>query len=338
MRLLQELLATNRVLLADGATGTNLFAAGLTAGDPPELWNFDYPEATTALLKSFVDAGADIILTNSFGANRDRLKLHRAEGRVFEVNQRAAELARAVAEKAGRTIVVAGSMGPTGELFEPLGALTEGSAVEAFAEQARGLKAGGAHVCWIETMSAGEEMRAAAQGAIEAGMPYTVTASFDTAGRTMMGLLPADLSPLFADLPEQPLAIGANCGVGAPDLLYALVQMTEASPGTAFIAKSNCGIPQVHGEHVHYSGTPELMAEYARLAIDVGARIVGGCCGTTAAHLAAMRAAVDGHAPRPRPDRTSIEERVGPLVNPPSERGARERRSRRAGRGEAHAG
>ena len=336
MSLLENLLAANRVLLADGATGTNLFAAGLTAGDPPELWNIDYPEATSALLRGFVDAGADIILTNTFGGNRDRLKLHRAENRVFEINKRAAELARAVADATDRPIVVAGSMGPTGELFEPLGALSQASAVEAFTEQAKGLKAGGADVCWIETMSAREEMQAAAEGAIAAGMPYTVTASFDTAGRTMMGLMPAVLPTLFIDLPTQPVGIGANCGVGAPDLLYALVQMTEASPGTAIIAKSNCGIPQVHGEHVHYSGTPELMAEYARLAIDVGARIVGGCCGTTAAHLKAMRVAIDTHAPRPRPDRASIEERIGPLVNPPSERGGRERRGRRGGRGEAH--
>jgi 5-methyltetrahydrofolate--homocysteine methyltransferase len=334
---LAHLLAEKRVLLADGATGTNLFAAGLTAGDPPELWNFDYPDAINALLQGFVDAGADIILTNSFGANRQRLKLHKAEDRVFEINKRAAEIARAIADKAPRPVVVAGSMGPTGELFVPLGALTEADAVASFTEQAEGLKAGGADVCWIETMSAGEEMRAAAKGAIAAGMPYTVTASFDTAGRTMMGLSPADLPKVFADLPEPPLAIGANCGVGAPDLLYSLTQMTEASPGSAFIAKSNCGIPQVHGEHVHYSGTPELMAEYARLAVDSGARIVGGCCGTSAAHIAAMRAALDEHAPGTRPDRAAIEARIGPLVSPPAEGRTRERRGRR-GAAEAHAG
>ena len=166
-------------------------------------------------------------------------------------------------------------------------------------------------------------------------MPYTVTASFDTAGRTMMGLSPADLPRVFADLPQAPLAMGANCGVGAADLLYALVQMTEASPGIAFIAKSNCGIPQVLGEHVHYSGTPDLMADYARLAVDSGARIVGGCCGTTPAHLKAMRAALDQHAPGSRPDRAAIESRVGPMVSPPSEGRARERRGRR-GAGEAH--
>ncbi len=339
MSLLQELLATKRVLLADGATGTNLFAAGLTAGDPPELWNFDYPEAITGLLASFVEAGADVILTNTFGANRDRLKLHDAQDRVFDVNKRAAELACDVAHAAGRPVVVAGSVGPTGELFEPLGSLTHASAVEAFVEQAEGLKAGGADVFWIETMSAREEMHAAAEGAIAAGMPYTVTASFDTAGRTMMGLTPAELPTLFADLAERPVAIGANCGVGAPDLLYALVQMTEAaaSSGAAVIGKSNCGIPEVHGEHVHYSGTPELMAEYARLAMDAGTRIIGGCCGTTAEHLSAMRRAIDEHAPRARPDRATIESRVGPLTNPPSERAPRERRGRRSSRSEARA-
>jgi 5-methyltetrahydrofolate--homocysteine methyltransferase len=338
MASLEDLLAENRVLLADGATGTNLFAAGLTAGDPPDLWNIERPEAIAGHYRSFVEAGADVILTNTFGANAPRLKLHNAQDRVFSINRAGAELARAVADAAGRPVVVAGSMGPTGELFVPLGAMTEEDAVAAFAEQARGLKAGGADVCWIETMSAAEEMRAAAKGAIAQGMPYTVTASFDTAGRTMMGLQPHDLPAVFADLPEQPLAMGANCGVGASDLLYSLVQMTEASPGIAYIAKSNCGIPQVHGEHVHYSGTPELMADYTRLAIDAGARIVGGCCGTTAEHLRAMRAALDAHAPGARPDRAAIEARVGPLVSPPADGRVRERRSRRGGGiAEAHA-
>jgi 5-methyltetrahydrofolate--homocysteine methyltransferase len=329
MASLRDLLSRKPVLLADGATGTNLFEAGLVAGDAPDLWNLERPEAIMRLYRSFVEAGADIILTNTFGATRHRLKLHNAHDRVFEVNKRGAELAREVADAAARPVVVAGSMGPTGELFEPLGALTEADAVAAFTAQAEGLKAGGADVCWIETMSAVEEIRAAARGAIAAGMAYTATASFDTAGRTMMGLTPADLPTIFADLPEQPLAMGANCGVGASDLLYSLLQMSEANPGPAFIAKANAGIPQFRGEHIHYSGTPELMADYARLAVDAGARIVGGCCGTTPAHLAAMRQAIDAHRPSGRPDRAAIEARVGPLVAPPSEARGRERRGRR---------
>jgi 5-methyltetrahydrofolate--homocysteine methyltransferase len=326
---LESLLAEKRVLLADGATGTNLFAAGLTAGDPPELWNFDYPEAVRALLRSFIEAGADIILTNTFGANRHRLKLHRAEERVFEVNKRAAELAREIADTAPGKVVVAGSMGPTGELFAPLGALTEEDAVVAFAEQAAGLKAGGADLCWIETMSAVEEIRAAARGAIAAGMSYTATASFDTAGRTMMGLAPGDLAAVFNGLEAPPLAIGANCGVGAPDLLLSLVEMTARGGPQPFIAKANAGIPQFRGEHIHYSGTPEVMADYARLAVDAGARIVGGCCGTMPEHLGAMRRAIDTHLAGPLPDRAAIEARLGPLTAPPRTEPAEKRRNRR---------
>jgi methionine synthase I (cobalamin-dependent) len=330
MTSLQDLLLEKRVLLADGATGTNLFAAGLEAGDPPDLWNVERPETISELYRSFVEAGADIILTNTFGANAPRLKLHKAEDRVFEINQAGAALAREVADAAGRPVVVAGSIGPTGELFEPLGALTHDDAVAAFAEQARGLKAGGADICWIETMSAAEELRAAALGAIEAGMPYTATASFDTAGRTMMGIQPFDYPAVFDGLPEAPVALGANCGVGASDLLFTLVQMAASGSQVPFIAKANAGIPQFRGEHIHYSGTPELMADYARLAVDAGARIIGGCCGTTPEHLVAMRAAMDAHERGEAPDRAAIEARIGPLMAPPNEGGrVRERKGRR---------
>ena len=158
---LAELLSSGRTLLADGATGTNYFERGLGAGDPPEFWNVDQPDKVRTLHQQFVDAGADIILTNTFGCNRHRLKLHKAEGRVYELAKRAAEIACEVADASPRPIVVAGSVGPTGELFEPLGALTENSAVESFGELAEGLRDGGANVAWIETMSAAEEIRAA---------------------------------------------------------------------------------------------------------------------------------------------------------------------------------
>lgn len=312
--MLSDLLAERGVLLADGATGTNFFDRGLTSGDAPELWNVQTGERVAELHREFIEAGSDIILTNSFGANRRRLRLHGAEGNVHEINRRAAEIARWTVERSGRRVVVAGSVGPTGDLFEPLGELTYDDAVEAFAEQAEGLKAGGADILWIETMSAADEVRAAADGAARCGLPIVFTASFDTAGRTMMGLAPAELPALAAGLSVTPLAYGANCGVGAPDLLLAILAMSEVAGDDVLIAKGNCGIPQVTGEHVHYTGTPELMADYARLAVDCGARIVGGCCGTTPQHIAAMRSALDGHTRGQRPDTDAIVSRLGPLM------------------------
>ena len=257
---LQDLLALGRPLLADGATGTNYFKVGLESGEPPEFWITDHPERVIGLHQQFVDAGADIILTNTFGCNRHRLKLHNAQARVHELAAGAAKLARSVADAASRPVVVAGSVGPTGELFEPLGALTHDEAVDAFAEQIEGLKEGGADVAWIETMSAPEEMRAAAEAAIRVGMPYVCTMSFDTAGRTMMGLAPNTLAAQFADLSVAPLAIGANCGVGASDILVSVLEMTGAA--NPIVCKGNCGIPKFEGTTITYSGTPELMAKY----------------------------------------------------------------------------
>ena len=330
---LAELLATKRVLLADGATGTNYFERGLTAGDPPEMWNVDHPDRVAKLHQEFVDAGADIILTNTFGCNKHRLKLHKLEGRVHELNKAAAAIARGVTDKAGRPVIVAGSVGPTGELFEPLGKLTYGDAVACFKEQIEGLKAGGADVAWIETMSAPDEMRAAMDGAIAAGLPYTYTGSFDTAGRTMMGLEPGALGDVAKGMAPPPVAHGSNCGVGASDLLLSVLEMTQAHPDSVVIAKANCGVPQIKGGEVVYSGTPELMARYARLAVDSGARIIGGCCGTSAEHLAAMRKAIDAHTLGPRPDRARLEAEIGPLVAPPVSAADRASRKRVSARG-----
>jgi len=144
-------------------------------------------------------------------------------------------------------------------------------------------------------------------------MPYTVTASFDTAGRTMMGLTPAAFSELVEAFDPAPLAYGANCGVGASDLLASILGMR---PGAILIAKANAGVPQWRGAHIHYSGTPELMELYAGLAVDCGARIVGGCCGNTPAHVAALRRGLDGRKLGPRPDVEAIVAALGPLVAP----------------------
>ena len=330
---LDTLLALGGPLLADGATGTNYMGMGLGAGEPPELWNLEAPDKVRRLHQEFVDAGADIILTNTFGCNRFRLALHGAQDRTFEIAKRAAEIAGEVASAAERPVVVAGSVGPTGELIEPIGSMTEAAAIDAFTEEIEGLRAGGADVAWIETKSAAQEMRAAARAAIAVGMPYTVTASFDTAGRTMMGLRPPELVDVFAELPVAPVAIGANCGVGASDLLVAIQQMRR--DGLTIIAKSNCGVPRFVGAEIEYSGNPRLMGEYAALAIDSGARIVGGCCGTSPEHLAEMRRKIDGHEPGDVPALDRIVAAVGPLTNQAAsdaatdaEAGSRRRRRR----------
>ena len=325
---LATLLAERGVLLADGATGTNLFDMGLQSGDAPELWNEDHPDRVERLHRAFVEAGADIILTNSFGGSRHRLKLHHAQDRVRELNERAARIARRVADEADRAIVVAGSVGPTGELLVPLGELTYESAVEAFREQIEGLVAGGVDLVWIETMSAPDEIAAALEAASDLGVPAVVTASFDTAGRTMMGLTPADLGSAA----EGAVAFGANCGVGASDILASLLDMRDERP---IVVKGNCGIPQFQGTEIVYSGTPDQMAEYARLAMDGGARIIGGCCGTTAEHLRAMRSAIDAHARGERPTIETIVARVGPMTNTAAQETAPGRRRRGRNRQQA---
>jgi methionine synthase I (cobalamin-dependent) len=300
-------------MLADGATGTNYFQMGLESGDAPELWNVDHPERVRSLHKQFIAAGADIILTNTFGGNRHRLKLHNDQHRVHELNVAAVKNARAEADAAGRDVYVAGSMGPTGEIFMPVGMMAHEDGVAAFEEQAQALKDGGADVLWIETMSSEEELRAAVEGAAKAGLPIVTTMSFDTNGRTMMGITPTVFGALAQSLGTQPVAIGANCGVGASELIATVMGITAARPDAHVVAKGNCGIPQYHDGHIHYTGTPELMAEYARIAIDAGARIIGGCCGTSPEHLASMRKALEAHTKGERPTIAYIEEKLGPV-------------------------
>jgi len=308
---LSTLLETRDWLMADGATGTNLFNMGLMSGDAPEMWNVEETAKITALYKGAADAGSDIFLTNSFGANASRLKLHGAQGRVHELNKAAAELGREVADASGRTVVVAGSVGPTGEIMSPMGTLTHARAVEMFHEQAEGLKAGGADVLWVETISAAEEFRAAAEAFALADMPWCGTMSFDTAGRTMMGLTSAEMVKTVTKIANQPIAFGANCGVGASDLLRTVLGFAAAGPTAPIIAKGNAGIPKYHDGHIHYDGTPELMADYAVLARDCGATIIGGCCGTTPEHLRAMRDALETRPKGPRPTLDAITEVLG---------------------------
>ena len=316
---LARLLAERPYLLADGATGTNLFDAGLASGDAPELWNVEFPERIETLHRDMIAAGADIILTNSFGGSRYRLKLHKAEARVAELNELAARIARRIADetlaKTGREIVVAGDIGPSGELFEPLGPLTIAEGTEAFAEQALALARGGADIMWVETMSSKDELAAAVAGAGQTGLPVVCTLTFDTNGRTMMGVTPAEVAILCREqLQPRPVAYGANCGTGPAELVATLVNMAGMTgPNDVIVAKGNCGVPYYVDGKIKYDGTPELMSEYARLARDTGARIIGGCCGTSPAHLAAIRAALDGYQPGAKPDLATITAKLGKI-------------------------
>lgn len=332
---LSRLLATRDWLMADGATGTNLFNMGLSSGDAPELWNTDRPDNIRTLYRGAVEAGSDIFLTNTFGGNASRLKLHNAQGRVRELNRVGAALGREIADASGRTVVVAGSVGPTGEIMAPMGTLTHEIAVEIFHEQAEGLKEGGADVLWIETISAPEEFRAAAEAAARAGMPWCGTMSFDTAGRTMMGVTSADLAQLVEKLPNPPIAYGANCGVGAADLLRTVLGFFAQGSERPVIAKGNAGIPKYKDGAIVYDGTPALMADYAVLARDAGVRIIGGCCGTMPEHLRAMREALETRPKGPRPTLEDISGRLGAFSSASDgtgEEATSARRERRRGR------
>lgn len=325
MSKLAQMLESRPHLLADGATGTNLIPMGLDSGQAPELWNEDHPERITKLHKMFLDSGSDIILTNTFGGTSRRLKLHQADDRVADLNERAANIAGEAIAKSGRDVLLAGSVGPTGDLFVPLGELTYEGAVEAFIEQMEGLKSGGVDMAWIETMSAIEEVNAAIEAANAVGLDYAVTTSFDTAGKTMMGLAPATLGDEMNALDKVPAAIGSNCGVGASDLLVALLELTETAKDIPIIAKANAGIPRVSGDKVIYTGTSSLMGNYATLAANMGVQIIGGCCGTAPEHLVAMREAIDTHVAGEKPTAEEIIAELGDLVSPPNRSGGKKR-------------
>jgi 5-methyltetrahydrofolate--homocysteine methyltransferase len=301
-RFLELLARADGPILADGGMGTTLMAAGLLFGDPPEQWNVlpDKRAHVLAVHRGYVDAGAQIILTNSFGGSPFRLKLHNLHERTFELNKAAAELAR---EAALETTVVAGSIGPSGELFEPMGALTFESAADGFAAQAAGLAAGGVDVLWIETMSDLQEVRAAVEGARRAApeLPIVATMTFDTRGFTMMGVSPAEAVEALSALGLA--AIGGNCGNGPAEIETVIYAMRQAHPDLPLVAKSNAGMPEVIDGQAVYNGTPDVMAEYARRVRAFGATIVGACCGSTPAHVQAMRDALYG---RPALDPSEI--------------------------------
>ncbi|HKX74830.1 MAG TPA: betaine--homocysteine S-methyltransferase [Acidimicrobiia bacterium] len=322
-----DLLESGRPLVADGAMGTTLFSLGLQGGGCPELLNIEQPDLVEKVHRGFIDAGADIILTNTFGGNRRRLALHHLEGRVAELNAAAVEIARRAADQAGRPVAVAGSVGPTGDIFEPLGQLSHAEGVEVFAEQCQALADAGADVIWIETISAYEELNAAVEGALTTKLPITTTLSFDTAGHTMMGISATDFGRWWLEHP-QVTALGANCGIGPGDAVAASFDLTALAPAAVTITKANCGIPLYQTEGLTYPIGPDRMGDYVELALRSGTRIIGACCGSTPDHIAAIREAVNAYQPAPRPERDEIEHRLEAYHREPA--GARRSNRRRS--------
>ncbi len=276
-------LRAGEVFLADGATGTMLQSLGLEDGRLPESWVMEQPDRVRALHESYVKAGARLVLTCTLGGTRFRLAHEGLEDRTAEVNRRAAELAR---QAAGDGVFVAGDMGPTGQILAPLGRLTAADAADAYAEQAAALVEGGVDMLLVETLSDLAEARAAVEGARRVtDLPILVTFSFDTHGRTMMGVRPGQAASEMAPLVE---GLGANCGRDPDEYPAILEAMAAEAPGAILWAKPNAGLPHLNGDEVVYDASPAFMAEVALRLRQAGAQIIGGCCGTTPEHIAAM--------------------------------------------------
>jgi 5-methyltetrahydrofolate--homocysteine methyltransferase len=284
-------LGAQRPVLFDGGMGTLLQDAGLEDGAPGELWNLENRDAVRTAHAAYAAAGARLLTTNTFGGTRPRLEMHGLGDRVGEVNRKAAQIARSVADERG--LLVAGDLGPTGELLAPLGALTREDAQELFAEQLIGLVEGGIDLVLVETLSDLGEAEAALAAAREVapGLPVAVTMSFDTNLRTMMGVRPAEavahLTAAGAD------AVGANCGRGPAEMELIAAELVRARTGDLLlIAQSNAGLPQVVGDHFEYDATPDDLAAHASRLAELGIDLIGGCCGSTPAHIAAMDASL----------------------------------------------
>jgi 5-methyltetrahydrofolate--homocysteine methyltransferase len=285
-----ERLRSGEILVADGSTGASLQKMGLQPGTPPEDLVLDAPEMVLQLEGAFVAAGADIILTDTFGGTCLRMKESKYAERAPEVNRRAAELARqAASSRAG--VLVAGSIGPTGMLIKPYGPLTVEQATASFAEQAGALAEGGVDLLLIETMFAFEEADAAFNGARSVtDLPIVVSFSYDRGLRTMMGVKPADMFKHYQEMGAA--MIGANCGTTLENMEKILQEYATVDPSFPLWAKPNAGLPHLVDGVTTFDITPEQMAEYAVKYLRLGARVVGGCCGNTPEHIAAIARAV----------------------------------------------
>ena len=286
-----------RPLLCDGAMGTALYARGVSLDACFDVLNVNEPKLPQAIHAEYIAAGADCIQTNTFGASRFKLGLHGLAASVREINLRGAKLARDVRESMGRDVFVLGSIGPLGKYLAPLGSIEPEEARGAFREQAEGLLEGGVDGFVVETMSDLVEMRLAVEAVRGlTDLPIIATVAFTEEGVTYLGRGAAEVAGGLRDLPVQ--AIGANCSVGSSVLFDVLEAMVPEAGGLPLVIQPNAGLPSRVGERLMYLSSPTYMADYAARMIAAGARMVGGCCGTTPQHIRAMREAVDRHAPQ----------------------------------------
>lgn len=287
---LLERLANGDLIVSDGATATYLQSQGLEPGGCPEEFNASHPDVVSDMAKAYFDAGSDMVLTNSFGGNRFMLKKYGHGDRVHELNRLAAEHARSQAPP-GR--FVAGSVGPTGELLEPLGEVNEGEILEAFGDQMAALAEGGADAILIETKFAIEEASLAVIAAREnTTLPVMATMTFDKGPRgffTMMGVTPQQAADGLREAGAD--VVGVNCGNGIDVMIELATEMRKATDGY-LIVHSNAGIPAIKNGEIVYPETPEFMAERFKILADMGVNIIGGCCGTNPDHIRSLAKAV----------------------------------------------
>ncbi|MFZ3078888.1 MAG: homocysteine S-methyltransferase family protein [Bellilinea sp.] len=279
---------TGKIIIADGATGSNLQQRGLPDGKSGEAWVLENPQAILALARDFIAAGAEILLTCTFGASRLHLANMGLDAECEQINLTAAKLARQAAESSGA--FVAGSIGPTGQMLDPYGPLAAADAEAAFAEQARFLAAGGVDLIVVETQFDLGEAAAAVRGVRSAcDLPLVCSFSYDRGTRTMMGVSPAKAARALHELDVD--LLGINCGRSLADNLAALREL-QAATSLPIWFKPNAGLPVMddQGNEV-YQTTPQQMAEAVPAWIAAGARVIGGCCGTSPEHLSAIAAA-----------------------------------------------
>ena len=287
---------TERPLLGDGAMGTMLYARGVPLDTCFDVLNESDPKIVQSIHTEYIQAGADCIETNTFGANRFKLGMHGSAGRVREINRSGARLARDARESMGRDVFVLGSIGPLGRYLAPLGSVEPDEARAAFFEQAEGLLEGGVDAFVVETFSDPVEMQQAVL-AIRAltDLPIVAQVAFTDDGVTFFGRAPSAVVRALRELPIQ--AVGANCSVGSSTLYDILEQMLPEAGGLPIVIQPNAGLPSRMGERLIYLSSPAYMADYAARMVSAGARMVGGCCGTTPQHVRAMREALDRVVP-----------------------------------------